>query len=76
MTVEIQNMMCGEDFAKTLDWVKVNLLRENVEHEYANLSKNIYVISHLHSLIGRYISSIYPRYISPLTVPRQLTVKI
>ena len=69
MTVEIQNMMCGEDSAKTLDWVKVNLLRENVEHEYANLSKNIYVISHLHSLIGRLISTIHTTYL-PLTVPR------
>ena len=57
MTVEIQNMMCGEDSAKTLDWVKVNLLRENVQHEYANLSKNIYVISHLDSLVGRYLVS-------------------
>ena len=57
MTVEIQNMMCGGDFAKTLERVKVNLLGENVQHEYANLSKNIYVISHLYSLIGRYLVS-------------------
>ena len=73
MTVEIQNMMCGGDAAKTLDWVKVNLLRENVEHEYANLSKNIYVISHLDSLVGRYlVSSIYPN----LTVSREEKFKI
>ena len=39
-------MMSGQDCAKTLDGVKVNLLIENVEHEYANYSKNIYVISH------------------------------
>ena len=61
MTVEIQNMMCGGDFAKTLDWVKVNLLGENVQHEYANLSKNIYVRSHLCSLIVaiHYLLNIY-----------------
>ena len=39
MTGEIQNMMSGQDCAKTLDGVKVNLLRENVQHEYANHDK-------------------------------------
>ena len=42
MTGEIQNMMSGQDCAKTLDGVKVNLLRENVQHEYANHDKNIH----------------------------------
>ena len=42
MTGEIQNMMSGQDCAKTLDGVKVNLLRENVQHEYANHDKKIH----------------------------------
>ena len=46
MTGEIQNMMSGQDCAKTLDGVKVNLLRENVQHEYANHDKNIHMTGH------------------------------